>query len=871
MNNTTFTSISIAAVCAGLLLAASPAAGLTYVMVPDTTLADRAEVIAEVRVLGIDPSPANAEGVVTDYSMVVEHVIQGEVLASPVTVRVVGGIRPDGTGLYVDGAPGFVEGQRALLFLRSRPDGTFRVLHYMLGAFHLVEHGGTTLALRQLADANALALSDRVAPRTGPRDLELFRAWLADRARGVERAGDYFADALVASDAFEKFTILTSGGRKIRWPGFSSNVSIRAHQDGQPGLDSGGFTETSQAASAWRNDPDSDIRYNYVGTTSATGGLTDFDSVNALLFDDPNGNDSFDEPFNCSDGGVIAVGGPWFGGTHSYRGEVYHTAVGADVVTNKGIDCISGSQPWIAGNRRAAEVFTHELGHTLGLGHSCGDDDSPSCGSSSTLNDATMRATVHGDNRGAQIRTDDRLGIRFLYGDPLTPPAAPSGLTATTISDARIDLAWSDNSDNEEMFDLERSTGGSFSRIALPPANSTSYQDTTVVAGMTYTYRVRAFNDAGTSAFSNQATASTPGDAAPSDLRAYGVSDSQIRLFWTDESAMETGFEIEGRTGADPFALLMTVPANTETADVGGLAAVTTYTFRVRSVSGTGASVYSNEAATTTFFSDPDPCVAGPDTLCLNDGRFEVQVTWTDYADLTGPGIDIGFPATDSGLFYFFHPANWEMQVKVLDACSAESPNFWVFAAATTDVAYDLMVTDTVSGFSRTYSNALGVASPAIIDTSAFATCFADVPPAAPSSVVDPGVDDPLPSVPDVAPKGGCLPSATRFCLRGGRFAVEVEWMDFFGGTGFGRTDPFASADSGLMWFFDPDNLEVLVKVLDGCAFNNRIWVFAAATTNVEYTLRVTDTVTDVTREYFNELGNAADAITDSAAFDSCP
>ncbi|MCP4654899.1 MAG: hypothetical protein GY856_05705, partial [bacterium] len=76
--------------------------------------------------------------------------------------------------------------------------------------------------------------------------------------------------------------------------------------------------------------------------------------------------------------------------------------------------------------------------------------------------------------------------------------------------------------------------------------------------------------------------------------------------------------------------------------------------------------------------------------------------------------------------------------------------------------------------------------------------------------------------------------------------------------------------DSGILWFFDADNWEMLVKVLDGCALNRRFWVFAAATTNVEYTLRVTDTVSGTVKTYFNPLGNAAAAITDAGAFATC-
>jgi len=63
----------------------------------------------------------------------------------------------------------------------------------------------------------------------------------------------------------------------------------------------------------------------------------------------------------------------------------------------------------------------------------------------------------------------------------------------------------------------------------------------------------------------------------------------------------------------------------------------------------------------------------------------------------------------------------------------------------------------------------------------------------------------------------------------------------------------------------------MLVKVLTGCKINDRYWVFAAATTNVEYTLRVTDTEMDVSKEYFNPLGQASPAITDTSAFATCP
>ena len=123
----------------------------------------------------------------------------------------------------------------------------------------------------------------------------------------------------------------------------------------------------------------------------------------------------------------------------------------------------------------------------------------------------------------------------------------------------------------------------------------------------------------------------------------------------------------------------------------------------------------------------------------------------------------------------------------------------------------------------------------------------------------------------DLFPFDQCFPADEAMCLNDHRFRVEVAWRDFAGNTGAGQLVDGGSADSGLFWFFNPDNWEMLVKVLDGCGVNDRYWVFAAATTNVEYTLRVTDAQTGAVKEYFNPLGNAADAITDAAAFPTCP
>ena len=77
--------------------------------------------------------------------------------------------------------------------------------------------------------------------------------------------------------------------------------------------------------------------------------------------------------------------------------------------------------------------------------------------------------------------------------------------------------------------------------------------------------------------------------------------------------------------------------------------------------------------------------------------------------------------------------------------------------------------------------------------------------------------------------------------------------------------------NTGVFWFFQQDNWELLIKVLNGCAFNDHYWVFGAGATDVNYTVTVEDLVSGDTWEYENGQGHASPAITDTEAFDTCP
>ena len=240
---------------------------------------------------------------------------------------------------------------------------------------------------------------------------------------------------------------------------------------------------------------------------------------------------------------------------------------------------------------------------------------------------------------------DSRLGAGRVNafravtgGTPPSPPAAPSGLTATAASSSQINLSWTDNSTNESGFRIERCQGSgctSFAQIVEVGANVTSYSNTGLAASTTYVYRVRAFNSGGNSAYSNTATATTQAapspPAAPSGLTATAASSSQINLGWTDNSTNEDGFRIERcqGSGCTSFAQIAEVGANVTSFSNTGLAASTAYVYRVRAFNGGGNSGYSNTATATTQAAGSVP--AAPSALSATAAsNSQINLSWTD-------------------------------------------------------------------------------------------------------------------------------------------------------------------------------------------------------------------------------------------------
>ena len=226
-----------------------------------------------------------------------------------------------------------------------------------------------------------------------------------------------------------------------------------------------------------------------------------------------------------------------------------------------------------------------------------------------------------------------------------TAPAAPSALTAQAASSSAIDLAWQDNSSDETSFRVETLVNGAYQEVQILAAGTTRLQIGGLAAATSYSFRVRAANAAGNSAYSNTASATTqaatppppaPTPAAPTALTAQAASSSAINLAWQDNSTNETSFRVEQLVGTG-YQEVQVLAAGTLQVQIIGLAPGTAYTFRVRAANTAGTSGYSNIASAITTASIPPPPSGGapgaPSSLsgwAASPG--EVVLNWIDNA-----------------------------------------------------------------------------------------------------------------------------------------------------------------------------------------------------------------------------------------------
>jgi phosphodiesterase/alkaline phosphatase D-like protein len=220
--------------------------------------------------------------------------------------------------------------------------------------------------------------------------------------------------------------------------------------------------------------------------------------------------------------------------------------------------------------------------------------------------------------------------------NPNDLPTAPSALSTFAISPTELEISFTDNSNNETGFELQRADNlsGPFVTIQTTPAVTTPAPNTIRLldAGLTpittYFYRVRATGSLGNSAFTTPVAGSTASDApeAPSNLFAFTLSSTEVLLNWEDNSEDEDGFYIYRRTGQAEFARVATVGADITQYIDANLTPLTAYLYRITAFKGSSESTPSNLDGA---FTSPVP--RAPSNLnATATGTRTVELTWVD-------------------------------------------------------------------------------------------------------------------------------------------------------------------------------------------------------------------------------------------------
>lgn len=183
-------------------------------------------------------------------------------------------------------------------------------------------------------------------------------------------------------------------------------------------------------------------------------------------------------------------------------------------------------------------------------------------------------------------------------------PAAPSNLSAAAASSSQINITWTDNSANETGFKIERYDGTTWTQVATVGSNVTNWQDTGRTAATTYSYRVRAYNSVGDSAFSNTASATTQSAStpnAPSGLTGTPKDkpSTRVNLSWTDQATNESGFRIYRSTDGLNWSQVGQAGTNATTFADTTVARGSTYRYKIQAFNTIGNSPLSNEITVT--------------------------------------------------------------------------------------------------------------------------------------------------------------------------------------------------------------------------------------------------------------------------------
>jgi hypothetical protein len=237
---------------------------------------------------------------------------------------------------------------------------------------------------------------------------------------------------------------------------------------------------------------------------------------------------------------------------------------------------------------------------------------------------------LDGDQRPDVVTADYNDGTISIFLNQTTPaavPAVPTDLAAVADAPTRVHLTWTDQSTDETAFEIERKApGADFRPLATTSADIAVYDDTDVAPRTGYSYRVRAVNAIGRSAFTDPVRVVTPEAPpdAPSDLVvSWSKEAEELTFHWTDNSFNETRFRLEDSREGGGFALRAYFSANVTSAVVGLSPGNARYDFRLRAENAVGAS----DHATVSISVPPK----APNALSVRRGLgLDLALSWWD-------------------------------------------------------------------------------------------------------------------------------------------------------------------------------------------------------------------------------------------------
>lgn len=394
-----------------------PGAATTLVYDNDQELARQSEAVLVGRVVSVTPEyVSDVHGVQTKVRLAVDATVAGKAQGKVVEVVERGGQLP-GLEEKVFGVPEYRVGERVLLFVQRDRKRNLRTTALALGKYRVeATSSGNWVARREFHGAAVLHPRSRQFD-ADPRPTERPLADVIAEAQAVFAArGEPTSELTLPApgdDGEVEFSAPFSLLGQSRWFAADSGLPVAFWVD-QRGLAALGpaasETAIANAMAAWNNVPGSMLRLEPSGSIEPQR----FDGCNGpnrIVFDDPYGEIS--NPTNCS--GVLALGGYCAGTATMVRnGTRFSEITVGKIVFADGWDACG---VWTQCN--IEEVATHELGHTIGLGHSADRT-------------ATMAAVAHFDGRCAALTSDDVSGAAFLYGtevpDVVLLPRAPVSL-----------------------------------------------------------------------------------------------------------------------------------------------------------------------------------------------------------------------------------------------------------------------------------------------------------------------------------------------------------------------------------------------------------------------------------------------------------